>query len=251
MRAILLEAQQLTTSPNELLGTLLLDAATFVVEQTDIQISSHQDSAYSYALLCVVSRQRTQFSSVASIHTALLLPEKLVQQSFSAFGDILLAVLYKASVYTAPLYLARDRFASDADFRRAEGYRISSPDSAESEEEFVARSQGAVALLAALSEDGPVPFGPGLGWRWLARVANRRPRRVTAGLLYTFLDVACYRLQQRYGRQLRKLMRALREQLLPRLPEGTAPAARGRLEMFLDSYERLGGQLPEPDGRRF
>ncbi len=98
---------------------------------------------------------------------------------------------------------------------------------------------------------GRAPADLAHAWRWLARMGNMKPRRITAALLFTFLEVAGFRLNQVYGRQFAKYVRFLRADLLARLPAGTTHAAKGRLEMWADTYEKANGRIPEPEGRVF
>ena len=63
---------------------------------------------------------------------------------------------------------------------------------------------GYVSYYAAIVQSESYQFGSGLGdgWLWMARLLNTMPcNRYTASALYSFINVAGYRMHLIYGRQ--------------------------------------------------
>ena len=75
-----------------------------------------------------------------------------------------------------------------------------------------------------------VPSANGLGgaaaWRWLARILNQKPQRITSTLLLAFLRPCAHVLASRYKAQFCKLIRFLHDKYLPMLVV-TTDGARG------------------------
>jgi hypothetical protein len=66
------------------------------------------------------------------------------------------------------------------------------PASYETEEQYFERMSGILSLYAAFTQinfPGKHPHGLSHAWAWLARVLNIKPRRITAQLVLTFLEV--------------------------------------------------------------
>jgi nucleoporin GLE1 len=100
--------------------------------------------------------------------------------------------------------------------RRLQGRR-----EGESDDQFYNRTAGYVALYAAFcTADIPGhPHGMEAAWRWLARVLNMTPRRVTAVMLLAFLEVGARPLQRAFPRQFPKLVRFVRGRYVPAMLE--------------------------------
>lgn len=95
-----------------------------------------------------------------------------------------------------------------------------------------------------------------IGWKWLARLLNIKPQKITPTILLTFLEVRkfvysitlTYRQQvagpklfRTYRRQFLKLLVYIRDVVSRQLP--TDPALT-RLLLFLDDCERTGAITP-------
>ena len=101
------------------------------------------------------------------------------------------------------------------------------------------------------------PLGVGAAWRWLARLCNQRPQRVTSTILLAFLKPSAAALRTAYPRQFPKLLQLISQALVPKihlaidsedLPE--EKAALVNLESWLESTQstlQRGQPLPEPD----
>ncbi|PYD84296.1 hypothetical protein DNF23_55330, partial [Pseudomonas syringae pv. pisi] len=50
-----------------------------------------------------------------------------------------------------------------------------------------------------------------------------KPRRFTAFVLVSFLEIAGYALYKHYGRQFEKILRLIQEHVLPSLPSNAPP----------------------------
>ena len=109
---------------------------------------------------------------------------------------------------------------------------------------------GILSLYAAVTQidfPGNHPHGIANGWSWIARMLNLKPKRITAQLVLSFLQVAGFRLLQVYNRQFRKLLAVIKEDVLPKLPQESLASAT-RLQLFLMDYEQAGGVIAKPKG---
>jgi nucleoporin GLE1 len=109
---------------------------------------------------------------------------------------------------------------------------------------------GILSLYAAVTQiefPGTHPHGIGNAWSWLARILNLKPKRITAQLVLSFLQVAGYRLLQVYNRQFRKMLLLIKEEVLQRLPQESLASAT-RLQLFVMDYEQAGGVIAKPKG---
>ena len=80
---------------------------------------------------------------------------------------------------------------------------------------------GTIELVAS-----PNGLGGAAAWRWLARILNQKPQRITSTLLLAFLRPCAHVLASRYKPQFTKLIRFLHEKYLPMLTT-TTDGARG------------------------
>jgi hypothetical protein len=101
------------------------------------------------------------------------------------------------------------------------------------------------ALSQTLPDPGQPenPFPIKHAWVWLARISNMPPREITPILVAGILEVTGLRLLQAYPHQTPKLLRLIRETILPLYPVTESKdnyASIKRLEMFLDDYFNTG-----------
>jgi nucleoporin GLE1 len=204
------------------------------LEQADIVVSRKPESAFAVAMVAV---------NVAKSHPALM--------------DLLIGQLYNICPYAVPYYLPRPQGMSDQDYAITVlkyKKKPNNPEGRETIEEYYERMSGMIYLYSAMMitpvTDGNHPFGIEHAWRWLARVLNLKPRRITPVLLLAFLEHTSYFLAAKYGRQFSKLLLFIRDDYLRRLPTGTT-ASKTRLELFLGDWEQNGGRFSEPNGYRY
>jgi nucleoporin GLE1 len=100
----------------------------------------------------------------------------------------------------------------------------------------------------------PHPHGIEHAWGWMARTLNTTPRRITATLVYKFLQVAGHALVRQYGRQFLKMLLLLKTHTLPAM----ASSARAhtpsvtRLQLFIQEAETTNMRnLTTPEGRNY
>ena len=83
-------------------------------------------------------------------------------------------------------------------FARRCGYRLvddgGDGEVLEKEERYHERMAGVIAVYAAVmcstaGKQGNVAYGMDFAWPWLARIVNLKPRKVTAHLIQSFLEV--------------------------------------------------------------
>ena len=157
--------------------------------------------------------------------------------------NLIMGHFYKTCPFLVPFYIPMTEGTSDQDYYKSLGYECSGG-TIEPQDKFLKRMTGLVRLYAAVISSMPPPgvtnhpFGLELGWAFLARILNLRPRAdFTATAIYEFLDVAGHALQRQYGKQFWKLLHVLVRDYLPKVNEVTAPAQSGpvvRLKGFLE-----------------
>jgi len=203
-----------------------------IVDQADAQISAAQASAFPIAAVAV---------NVCAAHPALT--------------DVLMAHFHRLCPYTVPMYPPKQENQSMADYQISIGYRHSSegPNGFETEDSYLARISGTIALYAAITQTiydkGVHPFGLSHAWAWLARVLNMRPRRVTPTILLPFLEIAGYELNRVYRRQFVKLLNFISKDYMTRLPPDAPAPAVARLKIYMHEFRAAGGKLQAPEGR--
>lgn len=101
------------------------------------------------------------------------------------------------------------------------------------------------ALAQTLPDAGQPenPFPIKHAWIYLARICNMPPREITPFLIMGLLEVSAKRLMEAYPRQTPKVLRLLRETIIPLFPSNDTTgnvSVIKRLEMFLDDYFSTG-----------
>jgi len=130
-----------------------------------------------------------------------------------------------------------------------QGYRKRlSGDGFESQESYVERISGILAVYAAILQTPTVtvhPHGLKHAWTWLARLLNMKAQDITATVLLIFLEIAGYRLQQAYGRQFFKCIIFIQEEFFKQLSTDSASRpAIVRLINFIKDINSKGKLLP-------
>ena len=146
------------------------------------------------------------------------------------------AQLKAACCYCVPHHVRKPAGGTDDEWKVALGWRRRSPSAWEGKADYYARTAGFVYLYGALLQQRTCalftppaeemqtravanPLGMAAAWRWLARVLNQRPQRVTATILLAFLKPSAHALAATYPRQLPKLLRFVAEVYVVRIAE--------------------------------
>ena len=104
----------------------------------------------------------------------------------------------------------------------------------ESKQDYYTRMAGLLSLYGALLQQAsaahftppseqmqlrPVhnPLGVAAAWRWLARLLNQKPQRISATLLLAFLKPTAHALARAYPRQFVKLLQLVKSSFVPRV----------------------------------
>ncbi|KAJ1731982.1 hypothetical protein LPJ72_003661 [Coemansia sp. Benny D160-2] len=184
----------------------------------------------------------------------------LVMRRFPQLADMLLVRLVKKCPYIIPEYAGRKQGQSAEAYLRSIGYKEKDDDELETEGIYVERMAGMVALFAAIVQTTEVsgvaeaqkhPLSIHLGWTWLARIVNLRPRTISPLLVHTFLSIAGPSMMGAYGNQFRKLLDILASEWLADIKlskDPVAVAATSNLSGFLDGYKKTGA-FKECSGR--
>ncbi|KAJ3054338.1 Nuclear pore complex nucleoporin component [Rhizophlyctis rosea] len=212
----------------EVYETLLDITAKCIVQQAEREVAVKTSQAYPLALISVMLYTK---------HEPLL--------------DILLGRLYKKCPYLIPQYFKKIPGEGEDQQRKRIGMKMMD-DNWETEEHFWERMGGMVALYAGIVQTTTVPhkYDMDKGWIWLARTLNMKPRRITPVLIYKFLEVAAFRLEQTYRQQIRKLMQYIYETYIPAmaaLPNPPTPSIT-RLQSFIHDQYLQNGKFDEPAG---
>lgn len=176
---------------------------------------------------------------------------------FPDVGKLIIGHFFIKCPYTVPFYIPKSKEISTIDFCKLVGYAVEGEE-IESEDKYLKKLSGFIRLFAAIiTSDVPPPLGNrthplGLyhGWIWLSSVMNLEPRPATAVILYDFLEVAGHAMMKRYGKQFRKLLLLLYEQMMPKILEVTpkeCEAGAMRLKIFLDTCIKE-GRIRQPEG---
>lgn len=166
-----------------------------IIEQAEIQISAHLESAIPLAAIIV---------AVSGDRPALM--------------ELLLGHIYAACPLTIPRYVSRKSAQTESEYKTSLGYH-----SGESETTFLSRMNGIIALYAAITQTEA--RGKNLhplqhAWTWFARILNMKPKeKITASVLHTFLKLAAYPLHQSYQRQFAKILQLIVEEFMAMIPE--------------------------------
>lgn len=176
---------------------------------------------------------------------------------FPDVGRLMMGHFFMKCPYTVPFYIPKSKEISTVDYCKLIGYSVEGSE-VESEDKFLKKLSGIIRLYAAIiSSDVPAPLanrthplGLDHGWSWLVSVLNLEPRPVTATILFDFLEVAGHAMMKRYGKQFRKLLRILCEEVMPKILEVTPKESKAgamRLKIFLDTCIKE-GRMKQPEG---
>jgi nucleoporin GLE1 len=137
--------------------------------------------------------------------------------------------------YIVPHYVRRPASGSSDEWMELLGYaKRASGVGWESKQDYYARMAGFVTLYAALLQQATVPhftppaeamqtrpvtnpLGVAAAWRWLARLLNQKPHRISATILLAFLKPSAHALARAYPRQFPKLLRTIDSAYIPKI----------------------------------
>ncbi|KAJ1667745.1 hypothetical protein EV178_001213 [Coemansia sp. RSA 1646] len=245
----------------------LKDSQEFVsrISGTVIQLVSQSPTGVEQWMLNLVAKaivkQAEKEVSVAH-HAAFPLAAAtvLVMRRFPQLADMLLVRLVKKCPYVIPEYVARKDGQSVEEYLRSIGYKEKDDDELETENIYVERMAGMIALFAAIVQTTDASgvadaqkhlLSIHLGWTWLARMVNLSPRAISPLLVHTFLSIAGPSMLAAYGKQLHKLLDVLAGEWIAEIKSSKDPvavAATSNLCGFLDDYKKT-GKFKECSGR--
>ena len=174
---------------------------------------------------------------------------------FPDVGDLLLGHFYDKCPMLVPLYIPKTDNLSTVEYCKLVGYEVSG-ETVEDEDKFLSKLSGTVRLYAAMIQmemppqlgNRAHPFGLEYGWMWFTSIMNLKPRpSLTATVIFDFLEVAGHALMKRFGKQFKKVLLALCQDLMPKILEVTPPNSKAgamRLKMFLDKCVKEGKIKP-------
>ncbi|KAJ3216059.1 hypothetical protein HK099_006077 [Clydaea vesicula] len=160
-------------------------------------------------------------------------------QKYPNFLEILLGRMMKSCPYIIPRYFKRLPNESGEDFKKRHGYGEN-----EKEDLYVVRMNGVLAFYCGIFvSDGNNIHGIEYSWVWLARLLNMKPRKITASLIQTFLEIAGSRFLEVFQTQGRKLINFIIKDYCILFPS-SAIASGSRLKTFLENGYLNDGSLP-------
>ncbi len=135
-------------------------------------------------------------------------------------------------------------------------------------QDYYARMAGFVTLYAALLQQSTCahfqppseemilrsvtnPLGMPAAWRWLARLLNQKPQRISATILLAFLKPSSHALNRAYPRQFLKLLKLIESDYLKKIHALIDTADAPEEKAALSNLETwLGNTMKELNARR-
>eukprot|EP01132_Coremiostelium_polycephalum_P006008 gene6008-7484_t len=187
-----------------------------VVGQVETQITYHPESAFPFA--AVISNTSNQHPELMSN---------------------LIAEINQHCMYTVPMYVKKLQGISDMDYFLKMGF-VSKNSVMETEEQFFIRMCGFISLFAAITQTPSAQntFGIDQAWKWISRLVNMKPKRITSFLLVSFLQVAGHELLRTYKQQFAKILYLIASPpFFDALPEKSGcQASKERLKSILEQF---------------
>lgn len=175
----------------------------------------------------------------------------LVCSTIPEFSDYLMGRLMKRCPYLIPQYHDDDPNLTQDEIKARLRYSVANKEK-KTLETFLQHAEAQkcyIMFYGALAQTLPDagqpenPFPIKHAWIYLARICNMPPREITPFLIMGLLEVSAKRLMEAYPRQTPKVLRLLRETIIPLFPSNDATgnvSVIKRLEMFLDDYFSTG-----------
>ncbi|GJD07659.1 Nucleoporin GLE1 [Galdieria sulphuraria] len=246
-KRINLAANQIAASQKQILNK------AYDIVDTLRKAGQSSKESQAYCFLCVIERLVEEGEKQVALHgdSAFAIAAVIiaVTAEFSELKQLFLAQFHNVCIFTIPAYAMRSKHDSVEKYWQSMGWK-----DGETLERFYERMSGYLALHAAVIQT-EIPslannlFGIDSGWTWLARVVNMKPRRFTAFVLISFLEIAGYALNKHYGRQFEKLLRLIQGHILPNLPSNAPPGPTARLQSFIEDFYN-NKTIKEPQGRQ-
>eukprot|EP00397_Hematodinium_sp_SG-2012_P007377 GEMP01007422.1.p1 GENE.GEMP01007422.1~~GEMP01007422.1.p1 ORF type:complete len:548 (+),score=161.27 GEMP01007422.1:109-1752(+) len=158
--------------------------------------------------------------------------------------DLFRGIMYKSCRYLVPHYA--EYCADAAQYCLSRGQK-----DGEDEEAFLKRMVGYMRLwfgIMVLRQDFTKL------WQWWTRILNQKARRETPSLIVVALEISGESMQQRFGRQWKKLVGCIQHQFLPSAGElqkkqpALISAVIPRVEKWVADYN-AGRRCPPPPGK--
>ncbi|EGF78345.1 hypothetical protein BATDEDRAFT_26953 [Batrachochytrium dendrobatidis JAM81] len=195
------------------------------IKQAETEVAVKRNMAFPLANVCVILYEK---------HTKLL--------------DILLGRMMKKCPFIVPRYIRKLQTDSMVAYQKKSGYK-EVDGSMETEIQYGERMCGILSLYAAMIQTTTVKNNHGIenGWKWMARILNMKPRRITPLLIHTFLEISGHSLVKTYNRQVLKMVRYIVQILIPMIPVA-ANASTTRLSLMLNETILRNGSIPVFEG---
>jgi hypothetical protein len=208
--------------------------------------------AYEWIQDFLAKQVAKQAETEVSVSPAMAFPLARIVQKVTTehadFADFLMGRLCKKCIHLVPKYCNQISGESELDYK----LRIKQTRD-EGETVYEERMCGMVSLFAAMIQ--PLPgmrqnsdWGIGMGWTWLARLLNMKPRKITPQLIHAFLTIAGHQFIQKYNLQGKKMMKFLR--VYNTTMPADAISGSTRLSLLLDTFEQT-GQFEEPVAKKW
>ncbi|KAJ1822353.1 hypothetical protein LPJ75_000463 [Coemansia sp. RSA 2598] len=236
---------------NKAVGTI----AAILDESAQLHGAEAQEWILNLVAKIVVKQAEKEVSALLRVAYPLAMATVLLMQRYPRLVDMLLIRLVKKCPYAVPQFFPKKDSQTPEEYLLTIGYKEKDDDQLESEEAFMDRMNGMLALFAAVTQTRPMngqpnPLPVSYAWSWLARMLNLPPRPISPLLVKTLLSIAGTSLQAAYGRQFKKAMDLLATDWIPAIaPSGSnAVVHKSNLTTFVDTYRQT-GKLDECEGR--
>lgn len=215
-----------------LYGWLLNNLAKQFVKQAENEVSVNMKKAFPLAALCAL---------LFTQHPELI--------------TFVMGKLVKKCPYVVPQYAKREPGETEDQMRTKLAYKKPDGDAYETEHQYQERMKGMLAFYLAIAQTDLTPYSlssaypPAHLWQWLSRILNMTARKITPGLVETFLSIAGHVFVKVYGRQADKIIQFIHNDFMARMQGQAFEGAKVRLGLALDVYHN--GQIPAHEGSQF
>lgn len=171
--------------------------------------------------------------------------------------NVVLGGLYKQCVFCRPHFPSKKRDEDFASYRARLGYKED-----EKDEDFIRRNRSYIHLLAAMFQTNvnilqmqnmlgtTNPFPITLAWTWLARIGNRKQRKLVPEVVYAFLETAGYGMSLAFPSHFGPLMGALHRVVINHASPYASALSISNITNMMEEFEQNGMKFTEaPPGR--
>ncbi|XP_014605198.1 PREDICTED: nucleoporin GLE1 [Polistes canadensis] len=208
----------------------------------------------------IVSQGETLVSSKPEMAFAIAAVTVALWNEHADFGELLLAHFHQICPFTVPVFMPKIEGQTNEEYYKSLGYKYSEDGTVEKQDKFLKRMSGLMRLYISITVTSQRkgitkrhPHGLRYAWRWLAAILNRESHPNTLELCVTLildvLEVAGNSLCNAYGKQFRKMLMLLANDIYPRVKniDGISGGPLVRLEEFL-KITLARGFIPPPNG---